>query len=40
MNLQKANEYTKNFKSGTKGGRSVGVRAGRQYLRAAGVVFE
>lgn len=39
-NLQNAKEYGRNFSSGVKGGRAVGVRAGRQYLRKSGVVIE
>lgn len=39
-NLQSAKEFTNNFKAGSKGGRSVGVRAGRQYLKVSGVVIE
>lgn len=38
--LQNAKEYERNFASGTMGGRAVGVRAGRQYLRKSGVVIE
>ena len=40
QNLQNAKEYSKNFSSGAKGGRAVGIRAGRQYLRNSGVVIE
>lgn len=38
--LENAKEYIQNFNAGTKGGKTLGVRAGRQYLKMSGVVFE
>lgn len=38
--LERAEEYTNNFKAGTTGGRLVGVRAGRQYFILSGVTIE
>lgn len=34
--LSRPVQYTQSFAAGTKGGRSVGVNAGRRYLRSAG----
>ena len=36
MDMQRADEFTKNFYSGTKSGRSVGLMAGQKYLRVTG----
>lgn len=38
--LQDAKAFSNNFKSGTMGGKSVGVRAGREYFKLSGVVIE
>lgn len=38
--LSSPREYEKYFKSGTKGGRSTGVSAGRAYLRSAGASIQ
>lgn len=35
--LSKAEEFAQNFAAGSKGGRSVGVRAGRKYLNVSGI---
>lgn len=40
IDLESAEEYAQNFRSGTRGGRPVGVKAGRQYFKVSGVVFE
>lgn len=41
MDLQNADEFRRNFKSGARGGgRPVGVRAGREYFRLSGVNIE
>ena len=40
LNLEKIKEYKQNFNAGTKGGKTIGIRAGRQYLKTSGVVFE
>lgn len=40
VKLQSAEEYSNNFRSGIAGGRTVGVRAGRQYFRLSGVTIE
>jgi hypothetical protein len=37
--LSTAREYTDNFPAGTKGGRLVGVRAGRKYMHLSGLEF-
>jgi hypothetical protein len=37
--LATATEYTSNFAAGTKGGRPVGVKAGRQYMKLSGLEF-
>jgi hypothetical protein len=34
--LQKANEFTKDFVAGSKSGRSAGIKAGRKYLQVFG----
>lgn len=34
--LSTADEYTKSFAAGTRGGRSVGIMAGRKYITSAG----
>ena len=36
--LQRADEFTKNFSAGVKNGRSVGIRAGASYLNIMGVI--
>lgn len=38
--LQTADEFAKDFAAGTRGGRAVGVRAGRKYFNIAGVSVE
>lgn len=38
--LESAKEYMDNFVAGSKGGRPVGVKAGRKYLDVSGVVIE
>lgn len=38
--LQTPDDFSRNFSSGAKGGRSVGVRAGRKYFNMSGVVVE
>lgn len=39
-NLQSAKEYGVNFNSGVNGGRAIGIRAGKRYLKNSGVVIE
>jgi len=36
--LSKANEFTTSFSSGAKGGRNIGIRAGKEYLTIKGTV--
>ena len=36
--LQRADEFTRNFAAGARGGRSVGIRAGRSYLNMIGAI--
>lgn len=36
--LQRADEFTRNFQAGTRGGRPVGLRAGRSYLNIIGAI--
>jgi hypothetical protein len=38
--LSNAKEFSENFAVGTKGGKSVGVKAGRKYLNASGMIIE
>jgi hypothetical protein len=38
--LSTAKEFAENFAAGTRGGKSVGIKAGRKYLSVSGVVIE
>jgi hypothetical protein len=38
--LEIPRDFSQNFASGTKGGRSIGVKAGKRYIRSAGMVIE
>lgn len=38
-NLAKADEFASNFASGARGGRAVGVKAGRQYFKVSGEIL-
>jgi hypothetical protein len=38
--LSTAKQFSEDFSAGTKGGKSVGVRAGRKYLNVSGVTIE
>lgn len=38
--LQKATEYTRNFNSGSKRGKSVGIRAGQKYMTIGGAEIQ
>jgi|AntAceMinimDraft_5_1070358.scaffolds.fasta_scaffold04331_4 hypothetical protein len=40
QDLETAEQYTNNFRAGTRGGHPVGVKAGQQYLNSAGVFLE
>lgn len=38
--LEIPKEFSQSFRSGTKGGKPVGVKAGKRYIRSAGMVIE